>query len=99
MDIYRVISLGNHKTWKGYGHYTNIGSAVVYVPGAKRDDSDSFWYSNRVIPMDVADIAKPSRYTDYVSSWKIGADETSLWKFGSDASNTFPVPSYSEMRK
>lgn len=99
VDIYRVISLGDHKTWKDYGFYTDISSAVVYEPGATRGESDNSWYSNRVIPMDVADIAKPSRYTDYVSSWKIGVDETSLWKFGSDASNTFPVPSYSEMRK
>ena len=99
VEIRSVISLsGNYSSWKDAELYTHISNAVVYKPGVSADEGYNCWINSRVTLMDVKEIADPSSYTEHDSGWKIGADATSRWKLGSAASNTFPVPYYSEMR-
>lgn len=99
VDIRSVISIaGDFSSWDNPWHYTHISNAVVYQAGVSAEEGHNCWLGNGVTLMDVSKIADPSSYTEHDSGWKIGADATSRWKLGSAASNTFPVPYYSEMR-
>lgn len=100
VQIHSVISLAqDFSSWSAPQSYRHVQNGVVYQPGATEDDGYRCWYSSGVTVMDVAAIANPASYTLHDSSWKVGADDKSRWKLGSTASNTFPVPNYSEMRK
>ncbi len=95
-DIRHVISLSeDFDSWeRPYDYQTAVYSAVVYKAGATKDDS-----KGNVSVLDAADIARPESYTKRSSDWVIGTDDNSKWKFGSSASNKFPIPNFSEMRK
>lgn len=99
VSIDRCLSVADPSTWGSVDDMSGCSDAIVYRPGADGADCDRQWHYNHVALYDVSGIADIGSYTRYTSGWDVGRDDAHKWIMGSSASNAFPVPAYSEMRK
>lgn len=91
VKISHVVSLARFSSWQE--STDNILSAVIYNPDAKSDGNGSYIKYAKTTEQ----VANPSTYSSVNKDWKINGNNDP-WAISS-APNSFPVPSWSEMRE
>ena len=91
VDMYRLISLANRSTWCDL-YKIDGRSLVIYDPECE------FTPTGNIHLMNTKTLSNPKYYKEIDSEWIVGDGEC-LWNMGSSASNSFPVPAWSEMRE
>lgn len=98
VKLYRLLSLSDISGWKNPTSLDYMPQCAIWWPGVTSADMNIIYATSAVSVLKTnQEVADPSSYTKIDKNWKIGT-EGNLWIMGSGASNTFPVPSRSEMQ-
>lgn len=98
VKLYRLLSLGDRKTWKDVESLDYMPQCAIWWPGVSSADINIINATSAVNVLKTnQEVADPNTYSKIDKNWKVGTNGT-FWKMGSDTSNTFPVPARSEMQ-
>ncbi len=98
VKAWRMLSLDSWCSWDRLdGLYSDCTYAIYYPSAGNQTANDLRTYG--IWLMKDADVTNPTFYKGVDEKWDVGTSESARWRFGSSATNTFPVPAWSEMRE